>query len=88
LFCAWSVGSTNWRVSCCWLGLYECPQGRLAQRTITQADQVSVSLMDGDAAETVGLPVPDWVIGAINFYSMTDQPFHTEAVELAEVFAS
>jgi GAF domain-containing protein len=121
----------------------------LSRRTIPQADQVSVTLMDGDEAWTavftgdiarhlderqydvgygpctdaalsgrtipvalrspdttypefcragqglgilntlsVAMPAPDRVIGGINFYSTSEQPFDPEAVELAEVFAS
>jgi hypothetical protein len=37
---------------------------------------------------SVGLPVPDRIIGGINFYSASVAPFDDEAVELAEVFAS
>jgi hypothetical protein len=36
---------------------------------------------------SVGLPVPDRIIGGINFYSHSELPFDDEAVELAEVFA-
>jgi GAF domain-containing protein len=37
---------------------------------------------------SVGLPVPERIIGGINFYSHSELPFDDDAVELAEVFAS